>query len=200
MLIAAAPEDRGSRSWTSRLAHLALAGALLCSASAAAFAEGALTPWTGGTKPAFTLDSLDGPKLSLEDLRGQIVLVHFFATWCEPCVEEMASLERLNVRLKDEPFRIVAIDVGEVDARVRTFFRDHPVSFPVVLDRDRAVLKAWEVGGLPTSYLLGRDLLPAHWSEGPLDWDSPEVEAVLRPLFGTAITNNQNQQERETHP
>jgi peroxiredoxin len=138
-----------------------------------------LAPWQGGAKPRLELDSLDHGRISLDDHRGRAVVVHFFATWCEPCVEELGSLERLAARRHGKDLTILAVDVGEVDARVRSFFRKHPVSFPVLLDRDRRAIKAWEVMALPTSFVLDPDLSPVLLVEGDIDWDQRTVDIAL---------------------
>lgn len=140
------------------------------------------------------LDRLDGPVVALAELRGRPVIVHFFATWCAPCIEEMASLNALAAEVRDGA-AILAVNVGEVDARVRTFFRDRPVAFPILLDRDRATMKAWTVESLPTSFVLDRDLKPALKTEEPLDWTSPAVTAALAALSVTRPKNNQREEE-----
>ena len=152
-----------------------------------------LKPSAAAKPIPFKLDTLDGPRVDLADLRGRVVLVHFFATWCEPCVEEMAALERLAVRSHDAPLRIVAVDVGEVDARVRTFFAEHPVSFPVLLDRDRSAMKSWAVQALPSTFVLDRDLTPILAAEGDVAWDEPEINATLTALM------EQQPAERDSH-
>lgn len=139
---------------------------------------GNLLPWSAAAAPPLALDRLDGPASDLADLRGRPVIVHFFATWCAPCVEEMASLDALAERLGTGA-TILAVNVGEVDARVRNFFRQRPVRFPILLDRDRAAMKRWRVEGLPMSFVLDRDLRPVSLSAEPLDWTSPPVLAVL---------------------
>ena len=106
-------------------------------------------------------------------------MVHFFATWCEPCIEELGSLERLAARRHGKDLTILAVDVGEVDARVRSFFRKHPVSFPVLLDRDRAATKAWEIMALPTSFVLDPALSPILFVERDIDWDHRAVDFAL---------------------
>jgi thiol-disulfide isomerase/thioredoxin len=78
---------------------------------------------------SFSLPSLDGPAHELARLRGRVVLVHFFATWCEPCRAEMASLRQLQSRLDGRPFAIVPISVAEADGTVRRFFADDPLPF-----------------------------------------------------------------------
>lgn len=140
------------------------------------------------------LDQLDGPGINLADLRGNPVVVHFFATWCAPCIEEMASLNALAATAKGSP-AILAVNVGEVDARVRSFFRQRPVSFPILLDRDRGAMKAWKVEGLPTSFVLDRDLKPALKTEEPLDWASPPVAAALAILSSSQPRNDQREKE-----
>jgi thiol-disulfide isomerase/thioredoxin len=157
-----------------------LASCWLCVVSAPGSA-GEFKPWAAETAPTLALDRLDGPAIALAELRGRPVIVHFFATWCAPCIEEMASLNALAATAKDGT-AILAVNVGEVDARVRTFFRDRPVAFPILLDRDRATMKAWTVEGLPTSFVLDRDLKPALKTEEPLDWTSPPIMAALAAL------------------
>ena len=104
-----------------------------------------------------------GERISLAAHGERVVLVHFFATWCEPCRAEMAALQRLAHRFAQRPFAILAVDVGEVDSRVRRFFESVPVTFPILLDRDKAVTKAWQVSTLPTTFVLGRqDLSTVH--------------------------------------
>lgn len=151
-------------------------------------------PWLAETLPTLALERLDGPAIDLAELRGRPVIVHFFATWCAPCIEEMASLNALAATAKGSP-AILAVNVGEVDARVRNFFRDRPVAFPILLDRDRITMKAWTVEGLPTSFVLDRDLKPALKSEAPLDWQSPTVTAALAALFFAPPKNNQREEE-----
>ncbi|MGO4173755.1 TlpA disulfide reductase family protein [Bosea sp. TAF32] len=142
-----------------------------------------MLPWPDEASPALALDRLDGPAIDLADLRGRPVIVHFFATWCAPCVEELASLDALAARL-GAGASILAVDVGEVDARVRNFFRQRPVRFPILLDRDRAAMKRWRVEGLPTSFVLDRDLRPVALAAEPLDWISPPVLAALEAMVG----------------
>lgn len=141
--------------------------------------------WDGTGKPDFSLDDLFGDRHSLQDLAGKVVLAHFFATWCEPCVREMSSLQRLAAAARDEPLAIIAIDVAEVDLRVRAFFEKQPVHFTVLLDRDRAVSKAWDIIALPTSFVLDETLSPRFFSEGDLDWSSPDISASIASLYPT---------------
>lgn len=138
-----------------------------------------LKAWTDGAQPPFALPDLRNEMRALQDFAGKTVLVHFFATWCEPCVREIASLQSLATALGDRPFAIVAVDVAEVDLRVRAFFETHRADFPVLLDRDRAVAKSWQVSLLPTTFVLDADLVPRLFVEGDLDWSQPAIRSAL---------------------
>jgi peroxiredoxin len=132
----------------------------------------------------FSLPSLDGTVHQLARYRDRVVLVHFFATWCEPCRAEMASLRQLQSRLEGEPFAIVPISVAEADGSVRRFFAGDPLPFAVLLDRDRAVARAWNIHTLPSTVVLDRDLTPRLVAEGDVDWARPDVMKILADLLG----------------
>jgi thiol-disulfide isomerase/thioredoxin len=129
--------------------------------------------------PVFALADLAGARHDLRQHRGSVVLVHFFATWCEPCREELSSLSRLVERPRDEPLSVVAVNVAEVPVRVARFLATQPVPFPVLLDADRSVTRAWGVSSLPTTFVLDRELRPRLFVEGDIDWQRPDVLAAL---------------------
>ncbi len=112
-----------------------------------------------------------GANIALEAARGHIVLVHFFATWCEPCREELPALNRLAARA-DGGVKVLAIAVADADRSVQRFLESVPVDFPVLLDRDRTVAKAWQVATLPTSFVLDAALRPRLVVESDYAWDS----------------------------
>ncbi|HET7020679.1 MAG TPA: TlpA disulfide reductase family protein [Xanthobacteraceae bacterium] len=142
-----------------------------------------LVALAGSPQSSFALPSLDGPAIELTRLRGRIVLIHFFATWCEPCRAEMASLRDLQARLDGRPFAIVPISVAEVDGAVRRFFANESLPFAVLLDRDRSVARAWGIHTLPSSVVLDRTLKPRFMAEGDVDWARPDVMKILSDLF-----------------
>lgn len=112
-----------------------------------------------------------------------MVLLHFFATWCEPCVAEIASLQQLTSMTRDEPLAVVAIDVAEIDLKVRAFFQKNPVGFAVLLDRDRSVTRNWQVSALPSTIVLDPQLEPRLLVEGDLDWSRPDIVTTLKTLY-----------------
>jgi thiol-disulfide isomerase/thioredoxin len=129
-----------------------------------------LQRWSGGTRPNFSLPNTTGANVALEAARGHVVLVHFFATWCEPCREELPALDRLAARAHGS-VKVLAIAVADADQRVQRFFATTPVDFPVLLDRDRAVAKAWQVTTLPTTFVLDASLRPRLVVETDFAWD-----------------------------
>src|SRR5262245_7671219 len=145
-----------------------------------------LERWTGGEKPSFILPAIDGAHFNLAALRGQVVLVHFFATWCEPCREELPALRRLFARSKDDQFGVVAISVAEVPLRVKRFLDQTPLDFPVLLDGDRTVAKAWGVDSLPTTFVLDAKLKVRFAIERDFDWDRLDVDDLLAKLSAKA--------------
>jgi len=142
-------------------------------------APGQLRPWTGGATPPLALADVDGRARKLEDYRGKVVLVNFWATWCEPCRDEMPSINRLRASLAGKPFEVLAVNLGESDARVRRFLEQLPLGFPVLLDRDSGAAKAWRARILPASFLVGPDGRIRYSVLGELDWtQEPARKAV----------------------
>ncbi|RTL88537.1 TlpA family protein disulfide reductase [Ancylobacter aquaticus] len=182
------------------LASLALGGALPAHATAP-------LP-LGAAPPPLALASLDHGRQDLAALHGRPVIVHFFATWCAPCREEMAGLARLATRRAAGGLAVLAVDVGEVKVRVRRFFDAHPVPFPVLLDEDRAALKAWKVAGLPVSFVLDAGHTLRLYADGPVDWDDPATARLLDSLADPAAAPpgaglpplNDDQTPRESSP
>ncbi len=137
-----------------------------------------LRPSADTAKPNFILQTVQEAPADLSRYAGRVVLVHFFATWCEPCREELASLNALVARRSGD-VSVLALNVAEVPARVRRFLETTAVDFPVLLDTDRAVTKAWGVSILPTTFILDRSLVRRLWVEGDLDWTRTDVLAAL---------------------
>jgi len=107
------------------------------------------------------------------------VLVNFWATWCEPCRDEMPSIQKLKEKFADQPFDVLAVNVDEPEARVRAFLEKTPLGLTVVLDPGKPVTKAWNARILPGSYLIGRDGRVRYTVVGEMDWsDARAVKAV----------------------
>jgi peroxiredoxin len=107
-------------------------------------------------KADFTLADLQGKTWTLGSLRGKVVLVNFWATWCPPCRKEMPDLETLYERFKDKGFVILAIS-DEEQAKVQPFVKERSIHYPVLLDSGRKVNDLFEVEGIPKSFVYDRD-------------------------------------------
>jgi peroxiredoxin len=154
---------------------------LACLLGSAAHAQ-ALKPWSGPT-PALELADLEGKTHRLQDYRGSVVMVNFWATWCEPCREEMPSMERLRASLERQRFVVLAVNLAEPPARIRKFLEAVPVKFSVLLDPDAKASKAWQARMLPATYIVGPDGAIRYRHLGELDWSKPQVREQIVALM-----------------
>jgi thiol-disulfide isomerase/thioredoxin len=108
--------------------------------------------------PALKLKDLDGKTHDLAQLRGKVVLINFWATWCPPCRREMPSMERLAQAFKGRPLVVLAVDVGEDADTIEAFTSqlDTVPTFPILLDTRSRSMQSWKVAGLPTTFLVDR--------------------------------------------
>jgi len=151
-------------------------------AASATASSNNLEKWAGQEPGLFTLKNLASTEVTLSTYRGKPVILHFFATWCGPCREEMEALRRFVARTKASDLTVLAVSVGEPDDRVRRFFDKMPVNFTVVLDRDMAVTRAWRVAMLPTTYVLNAELKPKLFLRGEQQWDQLDAAQIVRKL------------------
>lgn len=138
--------------------------------------------------PGLRLTDLDGKIHDLADLKGKLVLVNFWATWCPPCRREMPSLERLSRYMAGKGLVILAVNVGESADTVFAFtgqLEPQP-NFPILLDQDSKVLRAWPVKGLPTSFMLDRQGRITYRAVGGREFDDPGMVALIEGLLSEA--------------
>jgi thiol-disulfide isomerase/thioredoxin len=140
-------------------------------------------PWKEPVAPPLALRDPAGRLHALGDYRGRAVLVNFWATWCDPCLDEMPSLQRLAERLADRPFAVLAVNYGESSGKVREFLSRMGVGLTALLDPGQQAARAWGVRVLPASFLVGPDGRVRYGVIGELDWASPEAERVVRGLL-----------------
>lgn len=173
-----------------RALGLALGLAVASPAAAGAAGGDALRPWHGGeaVAPALPAAALRGPPLDLPSLRGRAVVVAFWASWCEPCAEELPALARLRDRLAGRPFALLTVNLGEAPGKAEALLAGLGLDLPVLLDRDQAAARAWGVGGLPMAFLVGPDGKVVGSRFGACDWSSgapgEALEAALRAAEG----------------
>lgn len=137
----------------------------------------------GEPAPDFALQDLDGLQHSLSDHLGQVVLLNFWATWCEPCRVEMPELQKAYVEYADQGFAVLAVNWTAVDDRsqVAPFVAELGLTFPILLDMDGRVSELYQIIGLPSSVLIGGDGVIRALFFGPIPLD--ELEAELAQLL-----------------
>jgi thiol-disulfide isomerase/thioredoxin len=140
-------------------------------------------PWREASTPALALKDLAGRPHALADYRGQVLLVNFWATWCEPCRHEMPSIQRLRDRLGDKRFAVLLVNVDEPEARVRRYVDEVRLDLPIVLDPGKRVTSRWGVKTLPATFLLGPDGRVRYRLIGDMDWNSEPAVAVIDRLL-----------------
>jgi thiol-disulfide isomerase/thioredoxin len=151
-------------------------------AGAAWAAGGTIKPWTSGATPPLALRDLDGKEHKLADYKGKVVVLNFWATWCDPCREEMPAMQRLQDRLAGK-LVILAVDYGEGPPRISEFLKKVPVKFTVLLDRDMSAATAWKVKVLPTTLVIDPEQKVRFVAVGDVGWDTPAVESEIIKLL-----------------
>lgn len=134
-----------------KLLSLILLGSML------GFSPLSLASSVEGAAEDFTLKSKSGSNIRLQDLRGEVVLLNFWASWCGPCREEMPLMDKIYQQYKDLGFTILAVNVDEDPADADRFLAAVPVSFPVVYDSQSKVSEMYKVDAMPTTILIDRD-------------------------------------------
>ena len=145
-----------------------------------------LFPWNAARPaPTLSLTDLNGKVWDLPSLQGQAVLLNFWATWCEPCLEEMPSLESLARRHEGEPLRVLTVNYQESEPGIRRFLERVPLALPVLLDRDGAAAKAWTPRVFPTTVLIDRSGRPRQQVVGAVDWAGEGPAQWVRELLAS---------------
>jgi peroxiredoxin len=130
----------------------------------------------------FALPTPDGRTFRLADHRGRLVFINFWATWCEPCRQEMPAMERLWRRHRHRAFTMVGVSLDSDPAAVAPFVREHGLTFPIALDSRLTTANAYGVRALPTTVLLGRDGTVAALALGPRAWDNDAAHSLVEAL------------------
>jgi thiol-disulfide isomerase/thioredoxin len=133
--------------------------------------------------PALELESIDGKKYRLQDQRGKVVLVNFWATWCPPCVKEIPSLGRLQKAFSKKDLLILSVAIGESKQQVDSFLKQFPANFPVLLDSDGETVKPWKIIAFPTTFVIDQQGIIQLAYFGGLEWDNPAIIKQLQALL-----------------
>ena len=139
----------------------------------------------GQKAPALSLATLDGGRTTLADHRGKLVVLNFWATWCQPCALEMPSLESLWRRYRDRGLVVVAVSVDRGSPRnlLEPYVRNSKLTFPILLDPDAKTSDGWRVTALPATFLITPNGDAAGMAIGARQWDSAEMKALVERLL-----------------
>ena len=124
-----------------------------------------------------------GETRSLSSLKGKVVFLNFWATWCGPCRAEMPSMQSLHNKFKDKGLEILAVNCLEKAPQVLSFLDSNGFSFPVALDTDGQVSAAYGIQSIPTSFILDKEGKIVSRLVGSIDWDTPKIHAVFERLL-----------------
>ena len=133
--------------------------------------------------PDFTLKSLNGGNLRLEEYRGQVVLINFWASWCGPCRQEMPVLDRLHQRYEDTGFAVLGVNVEGEERPARELVEKTNVTFPVVIDDGQKVSELYDLKAMPSTVVVDRDGVVRYVHRGYKPGDEAKYVEVVKQLI-----------------
>lgn len=157
----------------------ALAGFALVACAAAA--QAATVP--GAMAPDFTLKALNGPNLRLQEHRGQVVLVNFWATWCAPCRREMPHLNKLAEKYGKSGFLLLGVNVDDDARKAADAAASYGLKFPVLFDTDKFVSKAYDLKTMPSTVVIDRNGRVRYLHRGYQDGYEQTYDQQIRQLL-----------------
>ncbi len=132
----------------------------------------------------FTLPDLEGEKHTLSKLRGNVVFLNFWATWCGPCKDEIPSMQVMHKRFKGKPFKIVAVSIDTADDNVvRKFADGFGISFLILHDQKGSLKNTYKTTGVPETFIIDQNGIVAEKVWGPRDWSDPKNLATIEALL-----------------
>jgi thiol-disulfide isomerase/thioredoxin len=162
--------------------HLAACAACLAATGVSAAPDAVLKPWPARqATPALHLTGLDGKEWNLAQLRGKVVVVNFWASWCGPCVDELPVLNAL-ARTKPDQVAVVGVNYKEPLDSIERFSQAHPFAYPVLRDRSGEMFKQWTAGVMPTTILVDRQGRARWRSVGEIGAGDTRLKAAIDAL------------------
>jgi peroxiredoxin len=136
----------------------------------------------GERAPDFTLPALTRGSLSLHDFGRQVVVVHFWATWCPPCMEEAPSLEKFAEQMRFQGVTVMGVSVDQDAAALQTFAAEQHLSFPILRDPNQSIANHYGTFQFPETYIIDQDGRVAEKLIGPMDWQDPRIITFVQEL------------------
>jgi peroxiredoxin len=157
-----------------------LLGAVLLALPAFA-AHATVTPSNGA--PDFTLPTLGGPNVRLQEQRGQVVMINFWASWCGPCRDEMPQLARLYEKYRASGFTVLAVNIDEDPKKAAGLAQQLGMRFPVLLDSGKQVSRLYDLSAMPSTVLVDRDGRVRYVHRGYRDGFAETYDKQIRELL-----------------
>ena len=150
-----------------------------------------VAPRVGQAMPDFVLPDLEGNMVQLSALRGKVVFINIWATWCPPCVEEMPTMQRLYERFHDRDLALLAISIDALGAQVvAPFMRQYGLTFPALLDPTASIERLYRTSGVPESFVVDKHGHLVEKVVGPRDWAHPQVIRMFERLLAASETDS----------
>lgn len=161
--------------------QLLLIAALATCLSAAGCYTGTRPAHIGNAAKQFTVQDSER-KVSLDQFRGQVVVLNFWATWCPPCQEELPSLMSMQERMRGRGVVVLGVSIDVDGNAYHSFLREHGVNFLTVRDPEQKVAGLYGTSGWPESYIIDRQGILRRKIVGPIDWTQPDILQLLSKL------------------
>lgn len=150
-----------------------------------------LRPYRAKIQPRnISLTSASGRHFHIDDYKGKVSVINFWATWCHPCREEIPSLNRLRKKMHGKPFQLISINYAENAGTVKSFLKRFKVDYPVLLDMNGKVSAKWNVIAYPSTFVIGSDGRIHYGVNAAIDWDSTHVTRLLDSLMPGKLHGN----------
>ena len=145
-----------------------------------------LGPRVGEPLADFTFPDMDGRPVQLAALRGKVVFINVWTTWCPPCIEEMPTIQRLHEQLNPKGLVVLAINMDALGRQtVEPFLSKRRLTFPILLDPESQTERLYRTAGIPESFIVDKAGLLVEKIIGPRDWAHPEVIALFERLLAS---------------
>ena len=174
---------------SARIAALSLAlifaGLIMTPTIAQGLRDGLTVTYKSPPAPELRLWGLDGAEHDLSTMKGQVVVINFWATWCPPCIEEMPSIQKMWEKLRGRGLEVLGVNLGEPADTIRAFLDefDSKLEFPILLDPEGEAFRAWGARGLPKTYVVNKRGRIIYEAEGGRNMDSEHIRGLLQTLI-----------------
>lgn len=162
-----------------------ISGMLLLATNAPSFAFSA-DSLIGSRAPEFAQRDINGRYVSITSLRGKVIVLNFWATWCPPCKKEIPGLDRLYGDYRSQGLEVVAVSTDSSERGIKEFLKETPLSYRILRDGDGKISRLYGVYSLPTTFIVDRSGIVIKHFIGEQDWDSPQTRATIESLLKRA--------------